>query len=40
MLGSERIDVAVLDVMMPGPRRPGVVPSLRQTSDFTVPVIC
>jgi two-component system, OmpR family, response regulator ResD len=39
LLGSERIDVAVLDVMMPGPNGLALCRSLRQTGDFSVPVI-
>lgn len=39
MLGSERIDVAVLDVMMPGPSGLSLCRSLRQAGDFSVPVI-
>ncbi|WP_197378276.1 response regulator transcription factor [Mycolicibacterium mengxianglii] len=39
MLGSERIDVAVLDVMMPGPDGLKLCRSLRQAGDFSVPVI-
>ncbi|CAN5168471.1 response regulator transcription factor [soil metagenome] len=39
MLGSERIDVAVLDVMMPGPNGLALCRSLRQAGDFSVPVI-
>jgi DNA-binding response OmpR family regulator len=38
-LGSERIDVAVLDVMMPGPNGLALCRSLRQAGDFSVPVI-
>lgn len=39
LLGSERIDVAVLDVMMPGPSGLTLCRSLRQAGDFSVPVI-
>jgi two-component system, OmpR family, response regulator ResD len=39
MLGTERIDVAVLDVMMPGPNGLALCRSLRQAGDFSVPVI-
>ncbi len=39
VLGSERIDVAVLDVMMPGPSGLSLCRTLRQGGDFTVPVI-
>src|SRR5690349_8992477 len=39
LLGSQRIDVAVLDVMMPGPDGMTLCRSLRQRGDFTVPVI-
>jgi two-component system response regulator ResD len=39
LLGSERIDVAVLDVMMPGPNGLTLCRSLRQAGDFSVPVI-
>ena len=39
VLGSERIDVAVLDVMMPGPNGLSLCRTLRQGGDFTVPVI-
>jgi len=39
ILGSERIDVAVLDVMMPGPNGLSLCRTLRQGGDFTVPVI-
>ena len=35
----ERIDVAVLDVMMPGPDGLTLCRSLRQRGDYTVPVI-
>lgn len=39
VLGSERIDVAVLDVMMPGPSGLSLCRTLRQGGDYTVPVI-
>ena len=39
LLGSERIDVAVLDVMMPGPNGLALCRSLRRAGDFSVPVI-
>src|SRR5690349_16512312 len=39
LLGSQRIDVAVLDVMMPGPDGMTLCRSLRQRGDFTVPII-
>src|SRR5919112_2472591 len=39
LLGSERIDVAVLDVMMPGPDGLTLCRSLRQRGGYTVPVI-
>ena len=39
LLGSQRIDVAVLDVMMPGPDGLTLCRSLRQRGDYTVPVI-
>jgi DNA-binding response OmpR family regulator len=39
LLGTERIDVAVLDVMMPGPDGMTLCRTLRQRGDHTVPVI-
>jgi DNA-binding response OmpR family regulator len=39
VLGTERIDVAVLDVMMPGPDGLTLCRSLRRAGDFSVPVI-
>lgn len=39
LLGSEHIDVAVLDVMMPGPNGITLCRGLRQAGDYTVPVI-
>ena len=39
LLGSQRIDVAVLDVMMPGPDGLTLCRSLSQRGDYTVPVI-
>lgn len=39
VLGTERIDVAVLDVMMPGPTGLSLCRTLRQGGDYTVPVI-
>jgi two-component system response regulator ResD len=39
LLGTERIDVAVLDVMMPGPDGLTLCRTLRQRGDYTVPVI-
>jgi two-component system, OmpR family, response regulator ResD len=39
LLGSERIDVAVLDVMMPGPDGLTLCRSLRQRGGYPVPVI-
>ena len=39
VLGTERIDVAVLDVMMPGPNGISLCRTLRQGGDYTVPVI-
>lgn len=39
VLGSERIDVAVLDVMMPGPNGLSLCRTLRRGGDYSVPVI-
>ncbi|KUH97312.1 response regulator transcription factor [Mycobacterium sp. IS-3022] len=39
LLGSQRIDVAVLDVMMPGPDGLTLCRTLRQRGGYTVPVI-
>ncbi|KUH89040.1 response regulator transcription factor [Mycobacterium sp. IS-1556] len=39
LLGSQRIDVAVLDVMMPGPDGLTLCRNLRQRGGYTVPVI-
>ncbi len=39
LLGTQRIDVAVLDVMMPGPDGLSLCRSLRQRGDYTIPVI-
>ncbi|MBU3685347.1 MAG: DNA-binding response regulator [Mycobacteriaceae bacterium] len=39
VLGTEKIDVAVLDVMMPGPNGLSLCRTLRQGGDYTVPVI-
>jgi DNA-binding response OmpR family regulator len=39
VLGTEKIDVAVLDVMMPGPSGLSLCRTLRQGGDYTVPVI-
>jgi DNA-binding response OmpR family regulator len=39
LLGSQRIDVAVLDVMMPGPDGLALCRSLRQRGNYAVPVI-
>ena len=39
LLGSERIDVAVLDVMMPGPDGLTLCRGLRQRGGYAVPVI-
>jgi DNA-binding response OmpR family regulator len=39
VLSTERIDVAVLDVMMPGPNGLSLCRTLRQGGDYSVPVI-
>jgi DNA-binding response OmpR family regulator len=39
LLGTQRIDVAVLDVMMPGPDGLALCNSLRQRGDHAIPVI-
>jgi two-component system, OmpR family, response regulator PrrA len=39
LLGSQRIDVAVLDVMMPGPDGLSLCRSLRKRGGYAVPVI-
>ena len=39
LLGSRRIDVAVLDVMMPGPDGLSLCRSLRRCGDYSLPVI-
>ena len=39
VLGTERIDLAVLDVMMPGPNGLSLCRTLRQSGDFSIPVI-
>jgi two-component system response regulator ResD len=39
VLGTEHIDVAVLDVMMPGPNGLSLCRTLRQGGDYSVPVI-
>ncbi|AKK26017.1 response regulator transcription factor [Mycobacterium sp. EPa45] len=39
VLGTQRIDVAVLDVMMPGPNGLSLCRTLRQHGDYSVPVI-
>ena len=39
LLGSQRIDVAVLDVMMPGQDGLSLCRTLRQRGDYSIPVI-
>jgi len=39
VLSTERIDVAILDVMMPGPDGLSLCRTLRQGGDYTVPII-
>ena len=39
LLGTQRIDIAVLDVMMPGPDGLALCRNLRQRGDYTLPVI-
>jgi two-component system response regulator ResD len=39
VLGTERIDLAVLDVMMPGPNGLALCRTLRQSGDYSIPVI-
>lgn len=39
LLGSQRIDVAILDVMMPGPGGLSLCRSLRRGGDYALPVI-
>ncbi|AQT78626.1 DNA-binding response regulator [Mycolicibacterium litorale] len=39
VLGTQRVDVAVLDVMMPGPNGLSLCRTLRQGGDYSVPVI-
>lgn len=39
VLGTQRIDLAILDVMMPGPDGLSLCRTLRQGGDYTVPVI-
>ncbi|MCX2933198.1 response regulator transcription factor [Mycobacterium sp. CVI_P3] len=39
VLGSQRIDLAVLDVMMPGPDGLSLCRTLRQGDDYSLPVI-